>query len=471
MNNNFTPDQLIKLAVSDIVENINTGDSPQAATLKVAKELKLNHNYIKRASEAVNVALHHAYFKKHPDSKADDFETVDAQKVAEDIYGQKEKTAAEMNSELFSSFKSPVTVPKFARYLEDGPYKEAFELIQSSDTTSKNETSQSGLFKKSSDHILKLNKKAYEAEAEALNAEQEVNQSFCDILRKFAKDQAYRSGWDEFETGVFSKYGEACVPYLDLLYSTAKLNEERGKHDASVKLASLCSEVELYDKFVANVKTRTELIKAAEDASYNLKFEEDYLKEIFHKVGCELNRESLIEMDGSLLEKVEASMKEERTKIATADPEDPIMKKIADDSEAALNFIEENLKSAVDLLDMATGKAQGLFENEGKPSVSASSNNPANNRSRALLLQDLITTDPVINKFPTHKVVDAYQQMLRIAPELSSEKEITRAYLRQAGASQALSPFEAGELLKANTALFKQHQLQQGMNPAPDKAN
>jgi len=77
------------------------------------------------------------------------------------------------------------------------------------------------------------------------------------------------------------------------------------------------------------------------------------------------------------------------------------------------------------------------------------------NRSRALLLQDLITTDPVINKFPTHKVVDAYQQMLRIAPELSSEKEITRAYLRQAGASQALSPFEAGELLKANTALFK----------------
>jgi len=94
----------------------------------------------------------------------------------------------------------------------------------------------------------------------------------------------------------------------------------------------------------------------------------------------------------------------------------------------------------------------------------ANTNTPEANRDRALLLQELVATDPIISKFPTHHVVDAYQQMLRIAPELSSEKEITRAFLRQAGASQAISPFEAADLIKANTGLFKQHQLQRGLN-------
>ena len=52
--------------------------------------------------------------------------------------------------------------------------------------------------------------------------------------------------------------------------------------------------------------------------------------------------------------------------------------------------------------------------------------------------------------------------------ELSKEKELTRAFLRQAGASQAIDPFQGQQLIQANTQLLKQHQMQQGVKPPQD---
>lgn len=85
-------------------------------------------------------------------------------------------------------------------------------------------------------------------------------------------------------------------------------------------------------------------------------------------------------------------------------------------------------------------------------------------RERSLLLQELISTDPIISKFPTHHVVDAYQQMLRIAPELSSEREVVRAFLRQAGATQQIDKNEADALIAANMRPFNKHQLFKGLS-------
>ncbi len=266
-----------------------------------------------------------------------------------------------------------------------------------------------------------------------------------------------RSNWDTFETSVFSKYGEKSVPYLDLLYKTADLDEERGKHDSNIKLAADCKEVELFDKFIDKVLEHKIAKAASEDAAYNLKFEQDYLKEAYHTHGCELNKAAF--SDDSLLEKVEQSIKAERKKIASVDQEDPVLMYIAEKRAGVETEFDGRVKSAIDLVDMV----KSPIENAGKPSLSASTNTPNANRDRALMLQELVSTDPIISKFPTHHVVDAYQQMLRIAPELSSEREVTRAFLRQAGATQAIDPFQAEQLIKANTSLFKQHQLQQGI--------
>ena len=464
----YTPDELVKVAVQEIVASINTGVSPQESTTKVAKELSLNHNFIKRAAEAINVALHHHHFKSNPDAKADEFPTVDAQKVAEDIYGKKEKTAGVYESERFSAFQYPETSPKFARYLEDGPHKQAYEQICGTTDILKFATSEKGVYEKSSKYISRLKKAAFEKEAASMDAQFQVDKSFCDILRKFAQDNFTRSSWDTFETAVFSKYGSDSTGYLDLLYNASKLTEERGKQDANIKLASTCPELALYDKFVGSINTYKQAQAESDDAVYNLNFEAGYLKEAFVTRGCELDKVAEFEDKSSLLEKVEKSLQSERIKVAEVKSEDPVIAAIAEKKASVLEDFDGRIKSAIDLIDMAGGAAGDAYTGNSKPSLSASSNTPDGNRERAFLLQELVSTDPVISKFPTHQTVDAYQQMLRIAPELSREKEITRAFLRQAGASQAIAPFEAEQLIKANTQLFKQHQLQQGVNPTPD---
>ena len=455
-----TPDALVKHAVHEIVQGINAGLSPQAATTKVAKELELNPNFIKRSCEAINVALHHSHFKNHPNEKAADFDTVDAQQVIDGIYSTQEKTASEFRSELFSSFQIPETAPKFSRYLEEGPYKEAFAKLVTAPDEGKTPMSEKGVYLKAANYIKDLEKKAYETEGAALGKQADVDQSFCNILRKFAHAIETRSSWDTFETAVFSKYGESSVPYLDLLYKTSNLKEERGKHDSNIKLSAHCEEVALFDRFIDNVLEHKLAKAASEDAAHNLKFEQDYLKEAYHLRGCELNKAAF--SDDSLLEKVEKSIKSERKKIAEVNQEDPVMLYIAEKKAGVELEFDGRVKSAIDLVDMVKGPVNDV----AKPSLTANTNTPDANRERALMLQELVSTDPIISKFPTHHVVDAYQQMLRIAPELSSEREITRAFLRQAGATQAIDPFQAEQLIKANTSLFKQHQMQQGIPEA-----
>jgi hypothetical protein len=458
-----TPDSLVKHAVQEIVQEINSGLSPQAATTKVAKVLELKPNFIKRSCEAINVALHHNHFKNHPNEKAADFDTVDSQQIIDEVYSTKEKTASEFRSELFSSFQIPETAPKFSRYLEAGPHKEAFAKFVSAPDAGKTPMSEKGVYNKAANYIKDLKKTAYDAEGAKLGAKFEVEQSFCNILRKFAEDPAYRSSWDQFETSVFAKHGSVSTGYLDLLYKTAKLNEERGKQDSTIKLASLCKEVELFTKFLDKVAALKEATAASEDAAYNLKYEEDYLRDAFHNRGCELNKSAF--SDDSLLEKVEKSIKAERRKIAEVNQQDPVLLYIAEKKAGVETEFDGRIKSAIDLVDMVKGPIGGV----AKPNLSASTNTPDANRERALMLQELVSTDPIISKFPTHHVVDAYQQMLRIAPELSSEREVTRAFLRQAGATQAIDPFQAEQLIKANTSLFKQHQLQKGIQPSPEK--
>ena len=84
------------------------------------------------------------------------------------------------------------------------------------------------------------------------------------------------------------------------------------------------------------------------------------------------------------------------------------------------------------------------------------------------MLQELATTDPILAKLPTHKVVDAYQQMLRLSPEMSKEKEVVRSFLRSSTAGQAIDPYVGGQLIDANTRLLRQHQMELGV-PSPKR--
>jgi hypothetical protein len=65
------------------------------------------------------------------------------------------------------------------------------------------------------------------------------------------------------------------------------------------------------------------------------------------------------------------------------------------------------------------------------------------NVQRQIMLEDLMTNDPVLSDESPDTVAQAYQTILGIAPELASNKEVVRAILRQAVHSVAISPYEA----------------------------
>ena len=60
-----------------------------------------------------------------------------------------------------------------------------------------------------------------------------------------------------------------------------------------------------------------------------------------------------------------------------------------------------------------------------------------------IMLQDLLTNDPVLADESPEKAVEAYNAILQMAPEVASNKEVVRAILRQTVHSTAISPYEA----------------------------
>ena len=460
-----TPDALIKFAVQDIVALINSGENPQKATEKVAEQLQLNSNFIKRAAEAVNVALHYSHFKKHANDRASDFPIVDAELAAKNLLGGKEKTAGEFQSEQFSSFEVQ-EAPNFARYLEDGPHKEAFEQIVNLPEDKKNGLSEKGLYEKTANYIRDLRKTAEDKTAQVSGQEYEVTRSFGRILEKLATAPEYRTPFHEIEAQIFSKYGQASVQYLDLLYKTAGLRDEsRGVHDVNYKMFSDAPELKMFDTFMKNAQDLAVLKKEAEEADHQYKFEKAHQDETFRIRGCSLNKIA-DSPTGSVLEKLELQLKKEAEKIEAIPEEDPVLAHIKAAKQVKLAEDRTRIKAAIDFIDSASSSLGDVAD---KPSTKVTTNSAGDNRDRAFLLQELATTDPILSKQPTKRVVDSYQQMLRISPELSKEKELVRSYLRQATATQAVDPFQAQQLIEADSKLLKQRQMQQGIKPMGDK--
>lgn len=65
------------------------------------------------------------------------------------------------------------------------------------------------------------------------------------------------------------------------------------------------------------------------------------------------------------------------------------------------------------------------------------------NTQREVLLGELLTKDPVLADEAPEAVSAAYSALLQFAPEVADNRELARAYLRQAVHSTAVSPFDA----------------------------
>jgi len=477
------PNILIKTALSDAVQKVNEGMSPTAALHKVANDLDLNPNYIQRTGEALNVALHYKHFKTASD-RSTEFEIADIPKVIQDVFTVAEKTASEYISEHFPGDESTDVVFNYNRMLSNPTYKQAFlEIAGAKEAHDKYDTSFDTVYNKSSNYIKKLEKDAELAEVEKVAAELDLNYQFSVLADEFKKEAAYRTAFEEFESQVFAKHGEASLPYLELLHKTAAPKEERGVHDAGYMMFEPCKEASLFDNLMKAAEEYIATAKKAEEAEESRSFEAGYLKDA-HKLigkqsaakcpdcGCIVGSEKKdCKCKHSAAKKAEKQDDETDYNEEQEDDKDvdpvlaEIKKKASDASYTVAEQYDKDpvLKEAMEKEAFGFGKVftdllhspitDAFSHGFKKPTVKP--NLTLENMERKLLLQELMFTDPILSKANPAKVARAYEQILRLSPEASKEKEVVRAELRAMMASQALSKFDADLMTKLDTGMLK----------------
>lgn len=464
------PNILIKTALHDAVQCVNGGMSPTEALQKVAGDLDLNPNYIHRTGEALNVALHYKHFKTAED-RSTEFPIADIGAAITNSFASNEKTAAEYVADNFGSGVQTDVVFNYNRMLSNPMYKRAFiEISNEIDAYETYPTTFDTVYEKSANYVRNLAKLTENAETEKVAAEDNLNGIFSGLAQEFRKDAGYRTSFAEVESQVYSKHGEAAVPYLDLLHKTASAESVRGVHDEGYIMFDQCKEAQIFDELMTAAGNFVTAEKRASSLNDEYSTESSYLKEACHDLGKIAKIAKDNSTDIAVVDKDEDGGSSE-----DEESDDPVLQEIKKKAANADYSVETQynadpvLQEALqkESLDKEAFLGQSVLESFGDNVMSrfstgfgaaaapAKRNLTMDNMERKLLLQELLLTDPILSKVNPTKVAQAYEQLLRLSPEISKEKEVVRAELRAMVASQALSKYDAEMMTKLDMGMVK----------------
>lgn len=456
---------LVKIALNEVVQKVNSGVSPTEALQKVSSDLDLNPDYIHRVGEALNVALHYKHFKTASD-RSEDFSIADIPAVVTGALTSNDKTAAEQADDSFTQGAGHDEVFNYNRLISNPRYKQAYLEIAGASTHEAHDSfpmSLKGALDKSAQLLRDLDQKLDNCHTEKVGAEIELNQTFSKLADHFRRAEHYRSSFAEFESQVFSKYAEQAVPFLDLLYKSSGLNEERGVHDRHYTMFDDSKEVGMFGKLMKAAEKLIETEDNLKTAEHNRNFEKEYYADIAKVIGKSAGHvfEDSSE-DVSFKKKVaETSLKDKNAEVEI----DPVLAQIEKSAGTKkANFLQTlALGRLVGGSDIASHGVESLIEDQflkkKSPQFSGRANVTLDNMERQLLLQDLMMTDAILSKVPPAKVARAYEQILRLSPQVSKEKEVVRAMLRQAIASQAVAPHEADQWTRLDADILKRKMI------------
>jgi len=497
------PSLLIKEALDQVVKSVNSGTRPTDALRKVATEFDLNPNFIQRTGEALNVALHFNHFKTASD-RSQEFEIADIPAVVEALFATPEKTAQQERSEQFADLDLPTHMPNYRRLMGSSlVHKQAhLDFLASQEIDEPLAPSFKQVHKVASEFVRDLNKQAAELEADVNEAGMQYGDKFFRLGQVFQKDAAARTSFEEFESQVFANHKEAAIPFIDLLHSTYCPHEERGVHDPHYFNFDTCKEAQQFEQFLKTAEEFNRLTVALVDlkkeasehtatmAALNAQIEKtakklpvdqdiedccikepkhDESKESAKEEAAESPKEQEAEEEEYEDDPVMALVKKKAKGKLTESDEDPVLK-LALEKEAFLGGLL-GLSSAKDVVNHTMGSQDIMGEAFKHTFMKPPSTNTGprpniqmDNMERQLMLQELMLTDSILSHLPPVRVAKAYEQLIRLSPELSKEKELVRAELRAMTASQALSKFDAELMTKFDMGMLKRRVATQEFN-------
>lgn len=508
------PNHILKLAVDEIANRISRGDNPNSAVVKVAKQQGLNMNMTKNAVAATNIALSFSHFKNNPDKRDSDFEIADISKIAGELVGDtKAEKKANMNFRTIGD-----KLPNFRKVVSDGNFKTAAVKVAKQQSEGAKNPYTKDLWDRVEKIAQAVQREVDDAEIMKIGAERDMTLAFAELVDMFAtRDVSYRTPFAEFEKQAFVSFGQPAMIYIDHAYKTSKLTEKRGAHDDKYMAYSPCKELRQFEKFMNAKLAYLESEKVCEKAAVSLlqyKEAKAKLKACVNSLTCkDLKKNPLLETkeeeaketpaheaketkqeealehaymeaaheakETPAEEKAEELQEEQGAKVKSSEENffltpdevnlpDEVKSEVIAAKKASLPALEELIceKVGFEFGDLPFAKKVELdVENEGKlrPTTSAGG---TSNLDRKLILLELMHTDPILAHAPKLNILQNYSQLLQLAPNIALNKELVRSQLRSMISGQALSPFDAKQLVDTDMTLAKQRIFNDGSSLA-----
>lgn len=444
-NTSFT--QQLQTALDDTVREFNKSRDPDAAVAKVACDFGFTPSGTQRLVETFNRARTIFHFTTSEDKTAE-FRLADPEQVAKLMYSPEApvKEASVLEGIALQGFyEGPeqdyahtpaVLFSEKVAEAEPLPVENLHARI----------TQQRNWFSKAAE----VAKNLYDTSSVYISREASAlaNQMLMD-----AKDA------DRLRT-KFAEYSEACRRDPEISPVVEKVAEQfsrayRLDEPVTIKFASVMDTAGIDKYLVATARIAGYLQKqamataVAEGIQKDAAVFEESVNTLFYGQREDADPDFLLKRGAS------AGSASDKPKPADKDPEQRPWLNIGESgglldtvSRGATFQAGKGMSGYIDA-DLFRSTTGAPIERENKELTSI-----ASNVHRQLMLEDLLTNDPVLSAADPNSVINAYQGLLNLAPDVANQRPTVVAILRQAiHAQDAYSPYDADQLVRLNTAL------------------
>lgn len=399
-------------ALQSAVNFYNQSKDPTDAVIKAAEENGFLPPGAKRLTEALNRTLSITHFSSSTDKTAE-FELADPAEVLRRLYGAETSKIAENSCSDFTSLMESYALPERNLYdttIQDTVVKAAEETLVSTFVSRHSARTQ----KFAREILLQAVKAAESTSSVALD----TVDSLLDGLAKQLRNEC---------TGDLSKLNQK----LAFVVTAASTEPELGT--VALKLS------EYFPVGYIN-----------KQASYTFDSVLDTSSIESHLLVLKEASEALGIYAQSLA--IKEAMEKELSSVASADYTRSIPKQAADGdpkkdkAPTFTSLITGNAPMKVDILrSMAGSDADvGAYKQTGKMLT---------NLHRELLLAKLLRRDPVLSNVDPNQVIAAYENLMRLSPEVANQPGTVASVLRSSVQTDALSPYDAEQLVKLNRGI------------------
>lgn len=411
-------------AAERVVDLVNQGATPNDAMFKIASEVKLTPEFVRRLTEVFNTSRMLAHFSTAPPEKrADAFPLVDAAAVIARMYPRIEKPAGDNRIRRTSGCAAP---PSFVAPVMEKSADSA-NVFGKETTHGRAELSRVV-------HRANLLKAAAERELDHLQTDAAYSRHQLRTHLTQAADCFWkidRPSFAEVEAQVLAHYGALAKSAMTIVYDLCEggsLGEKRAEGPAE---HALFDENEPPYCHIRNAlraaATAAELSRKCAAAAQELR---EYTQALDHRLGVGQPNENVRRIPfpfDDLLDKESAVVPSLTTGVLLG------------------NQLSQLFDDKSDTGDRLERKIQHGFDPEYEASLRAA-------RAKTLL-NELMTTDPVISKYNNEDVVAAFNEISSMTPRVANQPALLRGLLARRLELGRIDPFEASQIVTAERGL------------------